>query len=73
MNYQLTIATMPSTLSSYFNNDLRLSTDKADKIGCGGRDMNNVTLYKVQCEQGEKAQSELGIHVGWIVPLLVRQ
>ena len=46
---------------------------KADKIGCGGRDMNNVTLYKVQCEQGEKAQSELGIHVGWIVSLLVRQ
>ena len=32
MYYQLTIATMPSNLSSYFNKDLRLSTDKADKV-----------------------------------------
>ena len=42
---------MPSTLSSYFNNDVRLYTDKA---GSGGRDMNNVTLYKV-LDQGEEA------------------
>ena len=35
--------------------------------------MNNVTPYKVQYDEGEEAQSKLGIHVGWIVPLLVRQ
>ena len=34
--------------------------------------MNNVTLYKVH-DQDEKAQSELSIHIGWIVSLLVRQ
>ena len=70
MNCQMTIATMPSTLSSYFNTDLRLYIDETLGKHCI-RDRNNVTLYKVQCDQGV-VLSGLGNHVDRIVPYLVK-